>query len=411
MMNHMPVFRLQHPQKNLRTIFLIVAFIKMRLLDTNTSPQSDSLILCYGQPFTMRSMHGRMLTYNTHDYSNKTYLNAFVQISNDATSSAAAQPASLAADSVRDYVKSLYENASPTHYGKFIMQPGSGKVPKNSPVCYGQIVHIFFVRDQDQKKESCGKYLIMNGNFPQLGFIHDGDHQNEEPIAISALKTLPEEELVNYPVRIGEDIGLKRVVCNQLDKLYLSCRKTSNLCQRNKSNNLASWEKLTLCQADGKPVSTTERERLLNQLYPETNYLRDRTVIISFRNQFKKAVPKESIPSESELKNILETQIAFPVESITYLDSMNDWSEDLVDEEEIEESTTSDLGKAQKEHETPKVLQDEQKEKKIFTKYAKVVLQKKQHRDILGHLFYYELNKQLYLKIVIPKDFSARFQK
>ena len=167
----------------------------------------------------------------------------------------------------------------------------------------------------------------------------------------------------------------------------------------------ASWEKLTLCHEDGKSVTKDERNRLLTQLYTQTNYQRDRTVIVSFRNQFKKAVPKENIPTEEELKTVIATQIGFPVEEVTYLDSMNDWSNEQ-DEDEIDEEPISTLGEAQKEFETPKVLQTEAKDKKIFTKYAKVVTSTKFDRDLLGHLFYYELTKSLYLKFMIPKDFS-----
>ncbi|KAF0983214.1 hypothetical protein FDP41_010279 [Naegleria fowleri] len=393
----------------------------MRLLEGNNNDASDPLILTYGRPFTMKSVHGRMLTFNTHEYSAKTFLNAFVQIS-ASESSSSVKPSGGAlmgatshidASTVKDYVKTVYENASsPSHYGVFVMQPANSKISKTSPVCYGQIVHIYFVRDQDQKKESCGKYLIINGNFPQLGFVGDGDHQNLEPIAVSAIKTLPNEELQNFPVRIGEDIGLKRVVCNQLDQFYLSCRKANNICQRNKSTNLAAWEKFTLCFENGKSVQPSDRDRLLNSLYSETTYLRDITIIISFRNQFKKAVPKENIPTEDELKNIIENEIGFPTEEVSYIDSMNDWMvEDQMDDEEIEEPSTSSLGEAQKEYETPKVLQNDNKEKKIFTKYAKVVFKKKSHRDLLGDIFLYEITKSLLIKCMIPKDFAKNLKK
>ena len=213
----------------------------MRLLDTNSPSSNDPLVLKYGQVFTLKSIHGRMLTMNTHEYSSKTFLNAFAQISGEGhTPSVVAANTSnqLAASSVQDFLQTLSEHSSPSHYGRFVMQTCTSKIKKDTPVCYGHIVHIYFVRDQDQKMESCGKYLIMNGNFPQLGFVNDSDHQNPEPITVSAIKTLPLEELSNFPVRIGEDIGLKRIVCNQLDQFYLSARKTSNVVQRNKSTNL-----------------------------------------------------------------------------------------------------------------------------------------------------------------------------
>ncbi|KAL9652221.1 hypothetical protein ABK040_011881 [Willaertia magna] len=373
--------------------------------------------LHYGEIFTLRSVHGKMLTLNTHEYSSKTFLNAFVQITNDnahllgnAQNNDHQQTDSLAEEIYQSLYDANKTQLSPTHYGRFIMQPTTKSIQKDQPVCYGEVVQIFYIRDQDQKRENCGKYIVLNGEFPQLGFLRDdGSHQNPEPIPVSQIATHKDrKELLNNPVRFGEDIALKRIVCNQLDNLYLSCKKNQKVERMKGATNLGAWERMMICSAEGKvPVTPKERNVLIN-LYSQTNYLRDRTLIVSFRNQFKKALPKEEIPKEEELKECLQKRIGVSVQAVEYLDSMDDWD---TTEEELEDSTSVTESHSEVYHDqliNPSNIVNPTTNKKIYTKYAKVVLARKRDRDVLGHLFYYELNKSIYLKFTLPKLTNRR---